>query len=1031
MANYRVTIDGVDYEINAPDDAAAQRAVQQLRQGGAAPAAASPLAAQPTAATPAQPQPQAPMGHIEWWESTRHPQGIYELPPANVDEIRQQEDPEGYAAYMADATGLEAPEPAGVLETLFPSMGRGLEIGLQGVGRGTANVLGAPGDLGNMLGNLGIQGLNWMFDADIPLSPRSPIGSEAIREAATPVAEAVGIPVREPEEMSGGERLMVDVNDFATQALLGGGALARLAGPARAATPTLAPQGTAPRVVTNLARPYREQPGGTLVRDSAGGAGAGAGNYLYNENAPEWVQEHPVLGPLGRVFATLGGGIGGDMAAGGAMRTGANTARNITQGRYATELPPNAATGEPFRRATVDDAALLFQQRANNMLGEGPSAQTAADEIAATQAALAPFVNDVSMPTAGLMSNNPGLIGLEQQTRQRNPDINPAFIARDRAVAEAAAGQIDNIAPANATGRQFTDAATRTQEGRVDEARQIAEPFVPAPNQRDQAARDIDTAVVEGNLRPAQEASSRQFAAVDPSRTAMLDVAPVQDLAAQIVADVGTLVDPATIIPAGLLGRIKKIGAPDEDQIDTPLAAAADEAIDAGPAQVAVGDIVEVWPNISSAIVRAQKAGNYTLADNLRAIRKEFGAMLEEAAAGGDEAAQRALDARQSYADTIGRDFGSRTVAAGRFRKDFNLDRFGRSTTPVEQTAGRFLRAGQPTPAAELKQILNNSADPKSGQRAVHDYLMADLAASGAVQDGFLRPDVLAKWRNRWGDALNVSPMTTSAIDEALKLLDQGAVSRGRLYNDVERARAAVANPEQYPGALGLVLGKDPTNAISAIFNSGDPETAIREVLIDIGSNPAALDGLKAAIREYLAETITTTASHTTTSGRNPVSPAKLNQLLGAYGDTLAEVFSPEEMQAFQTASTLLQNLQRRSNQALPGARTAEATAMEKILEPIELGARIRYGHLAAGGVMRSVRLALKQWAGTQGSEELKQLIAQVWFNPDFLRHVLMAENPGTPQWNAKLNRIIAAMSGVRDADQQMTETEEAPELAL
>lgn len=1016
------------------------------------------------------------LDNLAWWEQA-HPG---EPAPSDTFNRRQQEDPAGLEAYLDWRQTPEAQDqayagergptieeqggaPAGVLQTLFPQMGRGLEIGLQGVGRGLSNVAGAPGDLGNMIGNLGIHGFNQLTGADAPLSPASPIGSQAIRDIATPVAEAVGLPVREDNELNAGERMMLDVTDFGTQAAVGGAGLARMAltRGAAAAAPAVAGSPSEAFLSTGVGRalttPYTQAPGATLARDSIAGAGAGVGNFLYDENAPEWVQNHPVLGPLGNMLAVIGGGTGGHLlggvteaAAGGA----AGAARNAAGGRYATDLPPNSETGASYRRSDVADAAAILQGRARNSMGEGPDMRQASNEIAAAQNRLASVVGPTSMPTAGLLSNNPGVIGFENLVRARDPI---PFITRDNAVREAAAGQIDNVAPEGATGRQFTDAAEGIQDQRVAEAQNIAAPYNVPPDQLPNAAAAIDDAVVEGTLKPMQQASSQRFGQVDPDRTAQIDVSSTQELARKIVDDLGQLADPRTVLPAGLLARV--LGPKGTPETVRPVQATMEMPVPGGsprmaadgaggfapetnqpvldprnpypqgrqtvdvdatvttpgtPPTVSVGEIVEVWPEMSRAIDRARKAENYNLADNLQALRAQFGQILTDAAANGDAAAQRALKAQEGWQQTLGANFGRPGTAGRRLRQDYNLDRTNRGFAPPSQTAGRFLQRGQPERATELKQILESSANPAAGEQAVYDYLMADLARAGAVQNGVLRPDVLAKWRNQWGPALAVSPKVQRALDATFQELDQGASSRGAVFQSVEQARRAIANPAANQGALGFVLGNDPVNAIGAVFKSGDPERAMGELIATVGTNGAAMDGLKAAVREYLWDRATTTAVNTTTSGRRPASFAKLDQLLQENTAALSQVFSPDEMHALQSAYNLLRPLANRANQALPGSGTAERVFGGPLGRTIELALRAKYGHLAGGGMMRTLRLAAQQIVGA--NTELEHLMTQMFFDPDLLRHLLDTpiDQINTPSWNSRLNKLMGVLAGAR-----------------
>jgi hypothetical protein len=50
-----------------------------------------------------------------------------------------------------------------------------------------------------------------------------------------------------------------------------------------------------------------------------------------------------------------------------------------------------------------------------------------------------------------------------------------------------------------------------------------------------------------------------------------------------------------------------------------------------------------------------------------------------------------------------------------------------------------------------LRRIIENSAYPKAGHKAARDYLLADMAEGGVVDQEakVIRPDALRKWRDK------------------------------------------------------------------------------------------------------------------------------------------------------------------------------------------------------------------------------------------------------------------------------------------
>jgi len=891
---------------------------------------------------------------------------------------------------------------------------RAFELGLQGTGAGIADVVGAPVDLSNAFLNILYSGVNRLAGREvIPLQDRPFGGSQTIRDTAATIAEPLGLETLDRGEMTPDERLMFDATRAGTGGVVGASGLSRVGAAVRPAVIPAAQTAPLPRTIDALIQPYATAPGRAFVGDAAAGVGAGTANFAYEEMVPEAMQER--FGPLGNVLANIAGGVTGAAALSAAestVRGATGAAASAVRGPLATDAPPSP-TGAPYRRADLTDAATIVQGRANGWGQTGDYAsRAAAAEIEGMQNRLGQYAGPGSLPTSGISSNNPGLIALEQRTRAQMP---ADFVRRDNATRQAAVDTAAQIAPAAATGRQFTDEVAAIDADRVagatylrDEAQtelrraeaagvsEAAPVAVEFPlRRREEAALGIDRAVVDETMRPMQDASGKLFAGVDPDRVAMIDATPVVEAASRVQASAGQLVDPATVLPKGLLGRIE--GATGE------------------AAEVSVGDIVAVFPEINRAVDAARRAGNMQLADNLQALRDGLNDAIDTAAAEGNDAAIRAVAARENWQATLGTTFGRDQPTAYDLRRNVNLARGSRAESPPSATASQFLRTGQPERAVELQNILARSKDPAAGQQAVRDYLMADLAASG-VRDanGFLRPDTLRRWRDKWGAALDTSPETAAMVDDLIARAGAGETLRADLAVGLRAAEDQLTQVQRDKGAFAFVLGNNPENAVNAIFNGGDPEMAVRQILDQIGTNQSALDGFKASVREYMQTRMTTSAVNATTDGANPIAFGKLDQLFKRHEETLSLIFSPEEMGHLQAARDFLRPLNNLRNGALPGAQTAER-GTQQFWNLLEVGLKARYGILKGGGLLRTIRL----WAKTLPNNEtaVGQIMTDMLFNPDLAKHLLRAplREVGTPRYNSALNRLLGYAEGSRE----------------
>lgn len=1003
-----VTPDGRRFEINAPDPAAAQRTFRAITGGPNAPNAG------PVDLTRAGNQPPATPSEGVFRDT------MYGLTGRDgVAMVGGQRYSAPYAPIGGppttptdDYTGPPVPQvpradPRSEEERAF-------ELGLQGAGAGIADVVGAPVDLANAFLNLIYSGVNRVAGREvIPLQATPFGGSQSIRDAATPIAEGVGLEVLDREELTNPEALRYDISRYGTGAAIGAGGMARGASvlrPGGAAAPP-----STPRLVDALTAPYAGAPGRAFTGDVAAGVGAGTANYGYEQFAPEALQES-AYGPLANMLANIFGGVGGATTLAAAETAGRGVVGGVAtavRGSTDPSAPVSQIDGRPFRRQDLADAAAVVQDRASGWGRNDYDSMLAAAEIEAMQNQLGQFASPASLPTTGAASGNPGLIALEQRMRSQMP---ADFVRRDNATRQAAVGAAEQIAPSAATGRQFTNAvgemdanrvaAARTEVDDVQEqirqaeiaGRETAAPLdVRSPlRAQETAALAIDDTVVNQTLRPMQDASAKMFADIDPDRSAIVDVSGVVDVARLVRDNVGQLSDPAGVIPSGLLSRLDAVG---------------EEG-----AQTAVGDIVAVWPEISRAIDRARQSQQFLLADNLQALRDGLNNAIDAAAAEGNEAAQRAVAARQNFADTLGSTFGRDQPVSQQLRRDFNLNRGGRSETPPSATAGQYLRTGQPERATELQNILARSKDPAAGQQAVQDYLMADLAATGVLdRSGYLRPDAMRRWLDKWGRAIDIaSPDTRALVDELMVQAEAGQAVRGEMASELRAAAAHLSDVEKNKGAFAFVLGNNPSNAVNAIFQGGDPEMAVRQILDQIGTNQAAMDGFKASIREYMTERMTTSAVGATTDGSNPLAFGKLDTLFKRHEETLALIFSPEEMNALQASRAFLRPLNNLRQQATPGSRTTEG-ATQQFWNLLEVGLKARYGILKGGGLLRTIRL----WAKTLPNNDsaVNQIMTQMMFDPDLAKHLLRMPRSqvDTPRFNRRLNQLLGVAEGSRE----------------
>jgi hypothetical protein len=914
-----------------------------------------------------------------------------------------------------------AQEPAPAPEQPFRN-----SVGPQGTMRSIADTIGFPLDYASAGAQAAYGGLDLASQAvggpDLPdWRPMAP--SDAIATLASKGGELLGIKTTDVDDMSGAERLLYETNRFAGGAATGAGLLSRVNQASKAA----------PKLVRTLAEPYTAGKIAPLIGDTSAGAGAGATVAGYQEGVRPFLEDNisesafNVVDPVAQVFSMLAGGLGGatvNSAAQGAVKGGVNAGQRLLGLDKETSIAPNTKTGEHFSKGDVNQVAGLVQEQATN-----PA--LAARTIEEDTASFLPNYRPEQQAPTGLMSEDPGLVSLENRMRQADP---VPFIEQDQRANSAIRDQLDTLEPGgnprDLTNKANTDYGRRVAraEGRVTAAeaalgRQDRQMRVEAnrtglPGRsaatEEQADMDIYRALKEGTLEPMQARNKERYDAVDAAPAGELDTKGLVRLADRIEKNTGAL----SALPAktrSLLARVKGLK---EEIVDEE-----GQVVDTEYTPITARDIKEVLPELSqiSRAARTSLTPNLALADDIDALRGGLTRMIGKAAKAGDEASVALNEARTAYRKPgeLGGTFGE--GQARKFRDEANAARFDKAKQRPSQVASDFVKPQQPELAEELTGIMNKSDRPlKERRRIVREKMLSNLAASGVIDEktGQIRPDALRKWRDKWGstiDAIDNGSKLRRDVDAWLDRAQRGSYERGALEADIRAAETRLTEVQRDKGALGAILDKDPDHAVSSVFNSNDPERGMKALKASIKNNERAKSGLKAAVRDWLIETKTTSAVEKTQPGdpRRPVSWAKLEETFNKHEKVLAQVYSKEEMNALRQMHKMLGKYTGRNQQATTKSPTAERLTDKAFMKTLELGSKAYFGILKGGGVFRTIKLALERLPNNE--ESVAQLMRQMAFDPDLAVHLLRREaGKDVPTWNAKLNRMIAYGQGRR-----------------
>lgn len=909
--------------------------------------------------------------------------------------------------YVTPETPQRIERPASLLPSSVGGAVRDFTVGAQGVGKGIGDIVTGPFDLAAGAQNLVTGGINKLLGTNIaPAIPAS-----KLLEKATSV-----LPGIDPATMSSSEKLAYDVNRFGTQAIGTGAMLAQRAPQvAEAVVPSETFMG---RVGDAFARPYVETPTRAHIGDAIGGAGAGVGVNA----ADNYVPDHAAIGDtvpkqMANALAPVAGAIGATTLQGlgeGIVNMLKNAAIRATQSAPAP-IPLNPNTKTAYSMPEVDQAARKFQAAStDNPKLLARNIQENADELTHPTEPGAIPVEKSQLPTSGLLSQDPGLVTLEQGARtKRSPD----FTKRDQNVKGAAADRVESlkdpeadlgavmrragearnerVAPAEQRVNQFEDIGSRVNAQRQQEGATYA----PLANSETKAnaSRRLDNAVVEGNYVPARQRKNELFDTA-PGRN---DELPADDIFGAIdrVRHQANDLAPGTL-PNDFMRRLDALRPRIDETTGENLG---------GPGTANGGDLADLRKFIGPAIENAQRSGNYDLADNLQALKRAVNRTIEEAPG--------YTEANQNYGQFADRFRPEPNDPGAKFTRQ--IDRGGqtegelnRGSTPPSETAGRFLNSAEN--ASALRRIQEGAPSEQAGNAAVRDYLRSDFANSALNSDGTLNPNRASSWLRNMTDVLSQFPAIRSEFDNVVATARRGEnlsveAKRGL---DAARANRKQTEAEVDRSAIGTMLREDPRDVAQKLLGSKySSEAKLKEIQDVIGKDEQAARGWKAAVAEVLTDKVQSTRQ---TGETFEVQYARLAKEFKDNEAVLSKVFTPEEMNTLRQAHKMLSYFKEAEKRATTGSQTAERM---NIPGWVQLVVRHFKGDLAGGGLLKRFKLLMEQLPNSnQGAEDI---VHMAFFDPAVASYLLNRPLPSANSslYNINLRRLIAAANASRESD--------------
>ena len=882
------------------------------------------------------------------------------------------------------------------------------------------SVLGAPVDFASMVLNAPAH----LFNIPAKLAGyegvqppvQNPVGgSQWLQNRTADVAGAVApgyAPIAETD-MTPWERGVKNATEFGAQGMAGGAGLARTAA-TRLASPNILP-----RLGDSMLKTYGERPVAAVAMDTGAGMGSGIGATIAQEHAPD----SPVaefLGslvgaPVGAGATRMAEGLGG-MLKGLFDRAASTGALGSSQkARVDSTVIPNDPNTPlvPVRGKVADQAAEALQGVASNKeqaVGNLGESMRMFDREGMPQ------------PTAGLQTNDIGVIGLEQSARRQRSQ---PFIESDARVQEAASNQISQARPnvPDAEMRLPQQMAEERKAKLLDMGENRVQRTEDRLNQTNQAvaANDQANATLAAPVRA--EAGGARRAEASRQLDEQIGGALAERTAIKN-EQFNNL--PDTDTP---LGEVRRTTQRIRDQAnplvgDQAMPAEFMQRLDALDAEnMPLNQLAETRRYLNTAGERAQKAGNLELSDNIRLLKRQINATID---AHPDAAAANAYY-REEYAPFFAEGRG-RT-----YRDKVQRDAIGRQDLPPEKVAAFWL--DNDANANHLAHIMEVAPDPAAAQRAARSYLISDLARSATNPDGTVNPAMVREWLSNNRGKLTSPELAPihNEIEQLQRNVLNNRTTGDALGSEVTRLgtrlrQIAKTNKELERaidnGALGTLIKNSPINAAKEVLSpGGDPVARAAAMNKALDRAPPAIrqrvkDAWGAAVVDAIQERVSTTknAPGTDTAA---LSHAALVKQLDQNAELLKEVFrgDPDKLRKMNNARTALEILSRRSQQATTGSVTSEAAKQSKQYDlMIEAGLKAYYGVLTGGSVRRTLNV-LKRAVFRDDSPDVARLLERAFTeDPRILEKLLTRERKApSPGYNSRLNRAIGVKEAATD----------------
>lgn len=625
-------------------------------------------------------------------------------------------------------------------------------------------------------------------------------------------------------------------------------------------------------------------------------------------------------------------------------------------------------------------------------------------------------------PTAGTLSDDPGLIGLERGLATQG-QTSPAMTARREANVRAVSDQLESVV-GDVRSAADPEAAARIIRGQVEAPIAKAKGAVEvSERQLSEATQETDNLIVDfasqarlktpasleidANLRSELNrltaSKNKLYESIDPERTVVIDKKNLSDAYSDAVKSRGPLDDTPGKLPKGIMGRISKVLKPE--------------------GRLTFGDLADLRPQLSDAIAQARAANEGAVVPRLQRIKDVIdieARSLEDAGGAAGEAAREANDFfKTQYMPKFKKGMGDSFRRAIRSGKEI----------PPSATAQKFLqpRPGVLESSAQIKKIAEESTDAARASMAIRDYIIGDVAALMQKTDGKTSLSRLVKYINdpNVKSMIDQFPAVKKELESFRNDLALRKTKESALSQDVAQRKDALGLTEReaQKSAARFFVDSEPVMAVGRAIDGKNSFLDMKE-LVDLAAKDGtgeAKAGLRAAVNEYIDRTTRSTSKEV--GGRLEILQSRVTKLLQntEKRKALQLLYSKEEMDVLDRVQDELRLMDRINRQVTTGSPTA---ALQEARTGIRVVLASYYGIVRGRGVF-FISEKIMNFLGKNPVTIGTEILREAMLNPE-LAVTLLRKNVGTAKVAAE-RKILTFLANNVDIGDDNREQQRAP----